>query len=93
MTSSSYKTLLTWTKNAKGDVSHYTRTPSFIFYSWVYSHTNYAFYFEDMGEINGIQIPFNIRIHTPTQLQTMVQFGHNGAIYVNATFGTNDMKY
>jgi hypothetical protein len=46
-----------------------------------------------MGEINGIQIPFTIRIQTPTQLQAMLQFGHNGAIYVDATFGTNDMKY
>jgi hypothetical protein len=27
------------------------------------------------------------------QLQNMFQFGHNGLISMDATFGTNDMKY
>jgi hypothetical protein len=34
--------------------------------------------------------PFQL---SPTQLQAMLQFGHNGLISMDATFGTNDVKY
>ncbi len=51
------------------------------------------FFLQDVGEINGIQVPFTICIQTPTQCESMLSYGHNGAISLDATFGTNDMKF
>ncbi len=51
------------------------------------------FFPQDVGEINGTQVPFTIRIQTPTQCESMLLYGHNGAISMDATFGTNDMKF
>jgi len=50
-------------------------------------------FFQDVGEINGTQIPFTISIQTPTQCESMLSYGHNDAISMDATFGTNDMKF
>jgi hypothetical protein len=52
-----------------------------------------VFFFQDVGEINGTQVPFTIGIQTPTQCESMLSYGHNGAISMDATFGTNDMKF
>jgi len=52
-----------------------------------------VFFFQDVGEINGIQIPFTIGIQTPTQCESMLSYSHNGAIFMDAIFGTNDMKF
>ncbi len=51
------------------------------------------FFFQDVGEINRIQAPFTISIQTPTRCESMLSYGHNGAISMDATFGTNDMKF
>ncbi len=51
------------------------------------------FYFQDASEDNGIHVPFTIGIQTPFQLQAMVSLGYNGAIAMDATFGTNDVKF
>jgi hypothetical protein len=51
------------------------------------------FYFQDASENNGIHVPFTIRIQTPFQLQAMVSLGDNGAISMDATFSTNDVKF
>jgi len=51
------------------------------------------FFSQDVDEINGIQIPFTIGIQTPTQCESMLSYGHNGAIFMDATFGTNGMKF
>jgi hypothetical protein len=50
-------------------------------------------FWQDVGEMNGIQVPFTISIQTPTQCESMLSYGHNGAIFMDATFGTNDMKF
>ncbi len=50
------------------------------------------FYFQDASEVNGIHVPFTIGIQTPMQLQVMLKFGHNQLIFMDATFGTNDVK-
>jgi hypothetical protein len=50
-------------------------------------------FFQNVGEINGTLVPFTIRIQTPTQCESMLSHGHNGAISMDATFGTNDMKF
>jgi hypothetical protein len=50
-----------------------------------------VFFFQDVGEINGIQV--TISIQTPIQCESMLSYGHNGAISMDATFGTNDMKF
>jgi len=52
-----------------------------------------VFFFQDVGEINEIQIPFTIGIETPTQCESMLSYGHNGAISMDATIGANDMKF
>jgi hypothetical protein len=50
-------------------------------------------FFQDVGEINGTQVPFTIGIQTPIQCEAMLSYGHSGAISMHATFGTNDMKF
>ncbi len=65
----------------------------FSIQSWVCAHPNDVFYFQDVGELNGIHVPFTIGISTPMQLQAMLQFSHNELIFMDATFGTNDVKY
>jgi hypothetical protein len=49
-----------------------------------------VFFFQDVGEINKTQVPFTISIQTPTQCESMLSYGDNGAISIDATFGTND---
>jgi phosphatidylserine decarboxylase len=52
-----------------------------------------VFYLQDVSEDNGIHVPFTIGIQTPSQLQAMVSLGDNGAILMDATFDTNDVKF
>jgi hypothetical protein len=52
-----------------------------------------VFFSQDVNEINETQNPFTIGIQTPTQCGFLVSYGHNGAISMDATFGTNDMKF
>jgi hypothetical protein len=61
--------------------------------TWAFSHLNDVFYFQDASEDNGIHVPFTIGIQTPSKLQAMVSLGDNGAISMDATFGTNDVKF
>jgi hypothetical protein len=60
--------------------------------TWAFNHLDCVFYFQYVGEVNGIKIPFTIGIHSPSQLQSMVSLGDNGAISMDATFGINDVK-
>jgi len=61
--------------------------------SWALQHSEDVFFFQDVGEINEIQVPFTIRIQIPTQCESMLSYGHNSAISMDAMFGTNDMKF
>jgi hypothetical protein len=61
--------------------------------TWAFNHLKIFFYFQYVGEINGVNIPFTIGIQTPMQLQFMILCGDNGAISMDATFGTNDVKF
>jgi len=70
-----------------------THKPNAFIQSWVCVHHDDVFYFQDAGEVNGIHVPFTIGIHKPMQLQTMLQFGNNWLIPMDATFGTNNVKY
>ncbi len=69
------------------------KNPAISFCTWAFSHPNDVFYFQNVSENNGIHIPFTIGIQTPSQLQAMVSLGDNGAISMDATFGTNDVKF
>jgi len=60
---------------------------------WAFSHLDYVFYFQNASEDNGIHVPFTIRIQTPSQLQAMISLSDNGAISVDATFSTNNVKF
>ncbi len=51
------------------------------------------FFFQNVGEINRTQVPFTIGIQPPIQCESMLSYGHNGAISMDGTFGTNDMKF
>ncbi len=61
--------------------------------SWAFQHLEYVLFFQDASEINGTQVPFTIGIQTLIQCQSMLSYGHNSAISMDATFGTNDMKF
>jgi hypothetical protein len=61
--------------------------------TWAFSHLDDVFYFQDANEDNGIHVSFTIGIQTPSQLQAMVSLDDNGAISMDATFGTNDVKF
>ncbi len=67
--------------------------PAISIRSWALQHLEDVFFLQDVGEINGVQVPFTIGIPTPTQCKSMLSYGHNGAISMDATFGTNDMKF
>jgi hypothetical protein len=69
------------------------QNPTISLHTWAFSHLDDVFYFQDANEDNGIHVPFIIGIQTPSQLQATVSLGDNGAISINATFGTNDVKF
>jgi hypothetical protein len=79
-------------KHKKGSWGLHTN-PTISIWSWVLQHLEDVFFFQDGGEINETQVPFTIGIQTPTQCESMLSYGHNGAISMDATFGTNDMKF
>jgi hypothetical protein len=88
------KTLLTWIANTKKGVSWCLHQNLVIsLRTWAFSHLDDVFYFQDANEDNGIHVPFTIGIQTPSQLQAMVSLNDNGAISMDATFGTNDVKF
>jgi len=62
-------------------------------HTWAFSHSNDVFYFQNASEDNGIHVWFIIGIQTPFHLQTMVSLGDNGAISMDVTFNTNDVKF
>ncbi len=72
---------------------HLHKNPTMSIQTWVLNHIDDVFYFQDVGEINGIEVPFNINIQSPMQLASMLEYGHNGVISMDATFGTNDVEF
>jgi len=72
---------------------HFHQNPAISLCTWAFNHLDYVFYFQDASEDNGIHVPFTIGIQTPSQLQAMVSLDDNGAILMDATFGTNDVKF
>ncbi len=71
---------------------HLHINPGFLIQSWVLQHLEDVFFLQDVSEINKTQVLFTIGIQTPIQCESMLSYGHNGAISMDATFGTNDMK-
>jgi hypothetical protein len=58
--------------------------PTFSIWSWALQHPKDVLFLQDVGEINGTQVPFTIGIQTPTQCESMLSYGHNGAISMDA---------
>jgi hypothetical protein len=56
---------LDW-KHKKGNWRLHTN-PAISIRSWALQHPEDVFFFQDVGEINGTQVPFTIGIQTPTQ--------------------------
>jgi len=79
-------------KHKKGSW-HLHINPTISIWSWAFQHLEDVYFFQDVGEINKTQVPFTISIQTPTQCESMLSYGHNGAIFIDVTFGTNDMKF
>jgi hypothetical protein len=79
-------------KHKKGSWRLHTN-PVISIRSWALQHPEDVFFFQDVGEMNRTQVPFTIGIQTPTQCESMLSYGHNGAISMDATFGTNDMNF
>jgi hypothetical protein len=79
-------------KHKKGNWHLHTNLTISI-WSWAFQHLEDVFFFQNAGEINKTQVPFTIGVRTPTQCESMLSYGHNGAISMDATFGTNDMKF
>jgi hypothetical protein len=90
MISLNIKTLFTWITNTKKELVFTKKSGH---HTWAFSHPDDVFYFQDASEDNGIHVPFTIGIQIPSQLQAMVSLGDNGAISMDATFGTNDVKF
>ncbi len=49
--------------------------------SWALGHHEQIFFIQEVGQVNGIHVPFTLGIQTPTKCQAML------------TFGKNDLKY
>jgi hypothetical protein len=79
-------------KHKKGSWSLHTNLTISI-WSWALQHSEDVFFSQDVNEINGTQVPFTISIQTLIQCESMLSYGHNGAIFMDATFGTNDTKF
>jgi len=79
-------------KQKKGSWCLHTN-PVISIRSWALQHLEDVFFLQDVGEINGTQVPLTIGIQTPIQCESMLSYGHNGAIFMDTTFGTNDMKF
>ncbi len=92
MTSLGNKTLPIWIINIRGRIGIYTKTLPFLSTHGSCIIWMMCFIFQDVGEVNGIQIPSTIGIQTPSQMQSMFSLGKNGAILMDATFETNDVK-
>jgi hypothetical protein len=93
MISLGFKTLHIWIKKHKKGSWCLHTNPTILIQSWVFQHPEDVFFFQDVSEINGTQVPFTIGIQTPIQCESMLSYDHNGAISMDATFGTNDMKF
>jgi hypothetical protein len=78
-------------KHKKGSW-HLHTNPAISIWSWALQHSKDVFFLQGVGEMNRTQVPFTISIQTPTQCESMLSYGHNGAISMDATFGINDMK-
>jgi hypothetical protein len=69
------------------------KNPTISVQSWVLGHPKQIFFIQKTSQVNGIHVPVTLGIQTPTQCQTMLTFGHNGMISMDATFATNEVKY
>jgi hypothetical protein len=64
---------------------------------WVWENPDLVFYYQDPGglvdgAITADNMPFVIGIQTAFQVRKMLQYGHESAIAIDATFATNDKK-
>ncbi len=58
-------------KHKKGSWRLHTN-PAISIRSWALQHSKDVFFFQDVGEINGTQVPFTIGIQTPTQCKSVL---------------------
>jgi hypothetical protein len=77
---------------------HPTNAESMRF--WVQANPQQVFFYQEFGdmktplprELNGENMPFVIGIQNLLQFQMMLEHGHESAVSVDATFGTNQLK-
>jgi hypothetical protein len=93
MISFNFKTLHIWIISIRKGVGVYTPTLQFQFSLGFSNIQKMCFFYKMFGEINGTQVPFTIGIQTSIQCESMLSYSDNGAISMDATFCTNDMKF
>ena len=65
---------------------------------WVQANQDIVFYFQELNtghvprSLTGDNMPFVIGIQTKFMFQMMLEDGHNSAVSIDATFGTNKKK-
>ena len=64
---------------------------------WVETNRDSVFYYKETGKLGpgalqAQNIPFVVGIQTPWQKETMLKFGHNSGVAIDATFGTSAKK-
>ena len=64
---------------------------------WVESNRDFMFYYKETGKLGpgalqAQNVPFVVGIQTPWQKETMMKFGHNSGVAIDATFGTSAKK-
>jgi len=82
---------LDW-KHKKGNWCLHTNLTISI-QSWALQLPEDVFFFQNVGEINEIRVPFTMDIQTPTQCESMLSYGHNGPFLWMPHLAQNDMKF
>ena len=65
---------------------------------WVQANRDIVFYYQELnsgpvpGTLTGDNMPFVIGIQTKFMFRMMLEHGHNSAVSIDATFGTNHKK-
>jgi hypothetical protein len=76
-----------WLHNIRGGVGVYTPILQFQFNLRFSNIWRMCFFSKMFVKSMGL------KFHSPTQCESILSYGHNGAIFMDATFGTNDTKF
>jgi hypothetical protein len=58
---------------------------------WTLEYHENVFFLQEKDKTK--DLPFTIGIQTPLQIAWLLEFGHNGTLSMDGTFGTNVQRY